>query len=83
MRDGDYAANVAEQICKLTKYKEPQFLDTLAVTHAEAGNFNRAIKAARLAIKLHQDRNSPESEITPLRVRLQGFRKQEPFRDKF
>ena len=49
LRDGAAAVKLAEQACKLTEYREPQFIGTLAAAYAEAGRFDDAITTAEKA----------------------------------
>jgi len=46
------AVKFAQRACQLTRYQQPQILDTLAVAYAAAGNFAEAIEAAEKALKL-------------------------------
>jgi protein O-mannosyl-transferase len=48
--DANKAVGFAENACKLTEYKEPVFLDTLAVAYAAAGRFDDAVTIANKAI---------------------------------
>jgi tetratricopeptide (TPR) repeat protein len=49
LRDGRDAVKLAEQACKLTEFREPLFIGTLAAAYAEAGRFDEAIKNAQKA----------------------------------
>jgi Flp pilus assembly protein TadD len=51
-RNGAEAVRRAEQACRLTDYKLPLFVGTLAAAYAEAGRFDDAVKAAEQAIAL-------------------------------
>jgi tetratricopeptide (TPR) repeat protein len=46
------AVKLAEHSCKLTAYREPKLLDTLAAAYAEVGDFNKAVKTAERALEL-------------------------------
>lgn len=43
IRNHNEAAYLADQACKLTEYKNPSFLDTLAAAYAAAGRFDDAV----------------------------------------
>ena len=51
-RDSMRAIELAERGCKLTAYKEPRLLDTLAAAYAEAGRFDQAVSTAQRALEL-------------------------------
>jgi len=51
-RDGAKAVELATQLCKRDNWQYPGFLDTLAAAHAEAGNFEMAVKLTQTAIDL-------------------------------
>jgi tetratricopeptide (TPR) repeat protein len=55
----DKAVRLAQRACKLTNYKKPDLLDTLAVAYAAAGDFSKAIETAEKALELCQ---SPEQK---------------------
>jgi len=52
VRDVDRAVRLAEHAAELTKYQDAFVLDTLAMAYAAAGQFDRAVTTAELAIKL-------------------------------
>jgi tetratricopeptide (TPR) repeat protein len=49
LRNGAEAVKFAEQACKLTEFRDPQLIGTLAAAYAEAGQFDEAIKTAEKA----------------------------------
>lgn len=51
-RAATQAVELAERGCKLTAYKEPRLLDTLAAAYAEAGRFDEAVRTAERALEL-------------------------------
>jgi len=50
----DKAIRLARHACELTHYSRPESLDTLAVSYAAGGAFDKAIEAARKALQLCQ-----------------------------
>lgn len=52
LRDGMRAVELATKACKLTGYKNPDCVATLAAAYAEAGDFQKAIDWAHKAIGL-------------------------------
>lgn len=51
-RNGPEAVRLSEQACKLTDYRQPVLLGTLAAAHAEAGDFTNAITVTKSALEL-------------------------------
>jgi tetratricopeptide (TPR) repeat protein len=49
LRNGAEAVKLAEQACKLTEFREPQRIGTLAAAYAEAGRFEEAVKTGEKA----------------------------------
>lgn len=52
MRDGAKAVSLAEHSCRLTEYRNAQFLGTLDACYAETGRFDEAIATAQKAHEL-------------------------------
>lgn len=58
LRNPADAAKFATKACELSKYSQPEYLDTLAAAYAAAGNFQEAVttaeKASALAVSFSQ-----------------------------
>jgi tetratricopeptide (TPR) repeat protein len=54
-RDGKKAVALATRACHATGFKNAVFLDTLAAAHAEAGQFDQALKFGQQALDLASD----------------------------
>jgi Flp pilus assembly protein TadD len=52
VRDGPEALRLALRVCKKTKYREAQYLDTLAAAYAENGDFAKAEQTIQRAVSL-------------------------------
>jgi tetratricopeptide (TPR) repeat protein len=72
-RDGKKAVELATKANELTGWANSQYLDTLAVAYAAAGDFDAAIKHETKAIAL-----SPTVE--EIKQRLQLFQDKKPYR---
>jgi serine/threonine-protein kinase len=75
LRDGKAAVEFATRACELTEFKNPAYLDTLAAAHAEAGDFDAAVKVQSQAIELLKD----EKEKEDYRTRLKLYQEKKPF----
>jgi Flp pilus assembly protein TadD len=59
-RDGTEAVQLARQACEVSAYNRPVCIGTLAAAHAEAGQFDEAIRAAEQARALALKNAQPE-----------------------
>jgi Flp pilus assembly protein TadD len=60
LRDGKEAVRLAEEVCRLTDYKDPRMLGTLSAAYAEAGQFDKAISTAQKALDLSNAARNPQ-----------------------
>jgi Flp pilus assembly protein TadD len=60
VRNGREAVAMAERACKLTEYKQPLMVGTLAAAYAEAGRFAEAVATAEQAKRLAEQANQME-----------------------
>jgi len=51
VRNGTEAVQLAERACRLTLYKQPTMISTLAAAYAEAGRFSEAVNFAEIVLK--------------------------------
>ena len=68
MRDGKTAVEFATKACELTGWKQPAYLDTLAAAHAEAGDFDSAVRRQTETISLLSDANAKKDFGTRLKL---------------
>lgn len=73
-RNGAKALEYAKRACELTKYERPFCLDTLAAAHAEAGNFDEAVRWAERAVELVEEGSKED-----YRSRLELYRARKAF----
>jgi hypothetical protein len=59
VRNGREAVDLAERACRLTDYKQPPMIGTLAAAYAEAGRFTEAATAAEKARTAADQCNQP------------------------
>ena len=76
-RDRSIAVEFARRACELTAWKNPAYLDTLAAAHAEAGDFDSAVRRQTEAISLLSDAKQKED----FGKRLKLYRDRKPLPD--
>lgn len=79
--DVSKAVGFAEKACKLTGYKDPMVLDTLAVAYAAAGRFDDAVSWANKAFKIAKA-NGREEFAQEIQNRLKLYKAGLPYREK-
>jgi len=79
--DGAKAVELATMANKLTQYKQPGFLDTLAAAYAAAGNFPEAVNTANQALALA--RGAGKTDLArEIEKRLKLYRQGRIYRDE-
>ena len=76
LRDGKLSVELATKACELTAWKSSACLDTLAAAHAEAGDFDTAIRRQNQAIALLTDATEKEDFVK----RLKLYKDRKPYR---
>jgi tetratricopeptide (TPR) repeat protein len=77
IRDGTTAIEHAQKACDLTGRSNAAFIDTLAASHAEAGEFEAAVKHQQSAIDM-----DPAGMFGPgLKERLELYKSGQPYRE--
>jgi len=76
-RNGQQAVKDAKGACGLTSWGNPHYIDTLAAAHAEAGDFDNAVKFEEKAIAKFHDADT----LKGAQHRLGLYREHKPFRD--
>ncbi|HUC85516.1 MAG TPA: acyltransferase family protein, partial [Candidatus Acidoferrales bacterium] len=79
-RDGALAVKLAEDACLQTQYRQPAMVGTLAAAYAEAGRFDEAIGAARMACTLASQAGD-EPLLQKCQAMLKSYLRHEPFRE--
>lgn len=75
-RDGTRAVAIARQACRVTEWKHPYCLGTLAAALAETGSFDEAIRWQTEALDLY-----PDSEKDAGQARIELYRVGQPHRE--
>jgi len=76
LRDGTRAVQEARLAAELTDHQEAAILDTLAAAHAEAGDFDQAVKWQKAALK-ENDNPAHKEEFED---RLKLYQERKPYR---
>ena len=79
LRNGNKALKLSEKACELTNYENPLYLDTLAASFAEAGNFSEAVNTAKKALRISESMNM-EIFCKDIQSRIDLFQSSKPFR---
>ena len=77
VRNGERSIELAEKACKLTDYKAPHILSTLAAGFAEMGNFEKARDWSTKAVELGE---GPIKE--QLAEELESYKTEKPWRER-
>jgi tetratricopeptide (TPR) repeat protein len=86
VRNGRRAIELAKEACKLTDYKVPHIVSTLAAAYAEAGDFDSAVKwsTKAIAIAAKEKEGSKEGDKETreaLKKELENYRAKKPTRE--
>ncbi|QDT34055.1 tetratricopeptide repeat protein [Thalassoglobus polymorphus] len=76
-RDGQRAVDLAVAASRSAKYRNPEYLDTLAAAYAEIGNFEKAIETVQTAIEIFGDGDMKDASVE----RLELYRQEKSFTD--
>lgn len=79
VRDGRKAVEYAKKACHESDYKHAPTIDTLAAAHAEAGDWDQAVKWQEEAVRIAKDK-FPD-EVAGMNERLEQFKQKKPFRE--
>jgi tetratricopeptide (TPR) repeat protein len=80
VRDGKRALKYGEKAARLTDYKAPHILSTLAAAYAEAGDFEKAVEWSSKAVDIgaQEDHN----QLEQLQEELDSYKAGEAWREK-
>jgi len=86
LRDGRRAIQLATDACKLTEYKVPHILSTLAAAYAETGDFVNAVKWATKAVEAADkekgnDKEGDKETKEALKKELENYKAKKPTRE--
>jgi tetratricopeptide (TPR) repeat protein len=78
LRNPQEAVELATRACALTNNQNPALLDTLAVSYAAAGSFQRAIETSEKALELAKS-SLPKQTVEKMREHLDLFQAGKPY----
>lgn len=79
-RNGQEAVQESTKACELSKWKDGDFIDTLAAAYAEMGDFNQAIKYQTQALAIRPP-TMPDS-FKQMQRHLRSYQARKPFREE-
>ena len=79
-RDGNRAAELGEEVSRLSGNEAFETLDALAAAYAETGRFEDAVTTATRALELARQYGNPQADAIVLR--LKEYRAGRPWREK-
>ncbi|HEV3384242.1 MAG TPA: tetratricopeptide repeat protein [Gemmata sp.] len=79
-RDGKRAVELATKACEVSEWEEAGYIDTLAASYAETGDFDKAIKYEKQAIELLTEEEEKRLG-DEFRARLKLFEQKKPFHE--
>lgn len=81
IRDGEKAVELASRACELTQHELPHILSTLAAAHAEAGEFEEAVKRSEEAVAKAEENGSLAGYDGQLQAELNCYKSGQPWRE--
>jgi Flp pilus assembly protein TadD len=86
LRNGRRAIELATEACKLTEYKVPHILSTLAAAYAEIGDFDNAVKWVSKGLEVADKSKDTEKEgkqetKDALKKELENYKVKKPTRE--
>jgi tetratricopeptide (TPR) repeat protein len=86
LRNGRRAIELATEACKLTEYKVPHILSTLAAAYAEVGDFDNAIKWINKGLEIAEaakstDKDGDKETKDALKKELENYKVKKPSRE--
>lgn len=78
-RNGKLAWQLARRACQATRFRQPEYLDTLGAALAELGRFDEAVAAGQQALEMAQKRGQAEL-ATSVQGHLQLWKDRKPLR---
>ena len=79
LRNGNEAIQFAAKAVQISNRKRPEFLDTLAASHAESGDFEKAIEVGLQAAAMAKQQGKI-SGAQSIEMRIEQYRKGRPIR---
>jgi len=80
LRDGRRAVEITTKLCELTKWEQPNALQSLAIACAEAGDFEAALRWQNKAVELAETNPQKGWSSASAEMLLKLFGEKKPFR---
>ena len=83
VRNGKRALELGKEAAKLTEYKKPHILSTLAACYAESGDFDKAHEWSQKAVEMGQEDPDLDADTkAQLKKELASYEEKKPWRER-
>lgn len=83
LRNGQRAVELAKTAARVTEFKQPHILSTLAASYAETGDFESAVSWSKKAVDLAGKSPEDKDIVEQLQQELESFEAKKPWRENF
>ena len=82
LRNGKRAVDLAKEAARVTEFKQPHILSTLAAAYAETGDFDNATTWSKKAVELAGESDESKDIAEQLKSELASYEAKKPWREE-
>jgi tetratricopeptide (TPR) repeat protein len=82
LRDGERSIELAKKAARVTEFKQPHILSTLAAAYAETGDFENAMTWSKKAVELAEKSEDSKDIQKQLKEELASYEAKKPWREE-